>query len=116
MIVEAKEEWDVATGTSVRRTSMLFPRFHQWEAVTNIVAAVRDEGGGPPLPDRTLGGLGQDQRHRLDRARLTRLHVNDKKLFDSVMVVVDRTVPDWQLQEAIRQIDGSGKIVATIRP
>jgi type I restriction enzyme, R subunit len=41
MIVEIKEEWDVATGTSVRRTSMLFPRFHQWEAVTKLVAAVR---------------------------------------------------------------------------
>ena len=43
MIVETKEEWDVATGTSVRRTSMLFPRFHQWEAVTSIVAAERFE-------------------------------------------------------------------------
>jgi type I restriction enzyme, R subunit len=31
-------------------------------------------------------------------------------------VVVDRTVLDGQLQEAIRQIDGSGKIVATISP
>ena len=46
MIVETKEEWDVATGTSVRRTSMLFPRFHQWEAVTEIVAAVTEEGVG----------------------------------------------------------------------
>ncbi len=39
MIVETKEVWDVATGTSVRRTGMLFPWFHQREAVTNIVAA-----------------------------------------------------------------------------
>jgi type I restriction enzyme, R subunit len=46
MIVESKEEWDVVTGTSMRRTSMLFPRFHQWEAVTKIVAAVAEEGPG----------------------------------------------------------------------
>ena len=31
-------------------------------------------------------------------------------------MVVDRTVLDGQLQDAIRQIDGSGKIVATISP
>ncbi|WP_262391679.1 type I restriction endonuclease [Nocardiopsis sp. CNR-923] len=36
MIVQTQEEWDVTTGTSVRRTSLLFPRFHQWEAVTNL--------------------------------------------------------------------------------
>ena len=46
MIVQTEEEWDVTTGTSVRRTSMLFPRFHQWEAVTSIVEAVREEGIG----------------------------------------------------------------------
>ncbi|EID71807.1 MULTISPECIES: hypothetical protein [Rhodococcus] len=50
MIVETKEEWDLTTGTSVRRTSMLFPRFHQWEALTNIVAAVREEGVGQRWP------------------------------------------------------------------
>jgi type I restriction enzyme, R subunit len=33
-----------------------------------------------------------------------------------VIVVVDRTVLDGQLQDAIRQIDGTGKIVATISP
>ncbi|WLS44773.1 type I restriction endonuclease [Micromonospora profundi] len=67
MIVEIKEEWDVETGTSVRRTSMLFPRFHQWEAVTNIVAAVR-EGGGASLLDRAFGRVGEDEHHRLNRA------------------------------------------------
>ncbi|MEV4395330.1 DEAD/DEAH box helicase family protein [Nonomuraea sp. NPDC049607] len=48
--------------------------------------------------------------------RLARLHVDDEKVFDSVIVVVDRTMLDGQLQDAIRQIDGSGKIVATISP
>jgi type I restriction enzyme R subunit len=42
--------------------------------------------------------------------------VNDLKVFDSVIVVVDRTVLDGQLQDTIRQIDGSGNIVATISP
>lgn len=116
MIVETKEEWDVATGTSVRRTSMLFPRFHQWEAVTNIVAAVSEEGVGQRYLIEHSAGSGKTNTIAWTAHRLARLHVNDEKVFDSVIVVVDRTVLDGQLQEAIRQIDGSGKIVTTISP
>lgn len=116
MIVETKEEWDVATGTSVRRTSMLFPRFHQWEAVTNVVAAVREEAVGHRYLIQHSAGSGKTNTIAWTAHRLARLHVNDEKVFDSVLVVVDRTVLDGQLQDAIRQIDGSGKIVATISP
>ncbi|QQQ77403.1 type I restriction endonuclease subunit R [Saccharothrix sp. 6-C] len=116
MIVETKEEWDVATGTSARRTSMLFPRFHQWEAVTNIVAAVREEGVGQRYLIEHSAGSGKTNTIAWTAHRLARLHGNDEKVFDSVIVVVDRTVLDGQLQEAIRQIDGSGNIVATISP
>ncbi|SDU29312.1 type I restriction endonuclease subunit R [Gordonia westfalica] len=116
MIVETKEEWDVATGTSVRRTSMLFPRFHQWEAVTNIVAAVREEGVGRRYLIEHSAGSGKTNTIAWTAHRLARLHASDEKVFDSVIVVVDRTVLDGQLQDAIRQIDGSGKIVATISP
>ncbi|MER6007419.1 DEAD/DEAH box helicase family protein [Nonomuraea angiospora] len=116
MIVETKEEWDVATGTSVRRTSMLFPRFHQWEAVTKIVAAVAKEGVGQRYLIEHSAGSGKTNTIAWAAHRLARLHVDDEKVFDSVIVVVDRTVLDGQLQDAIRQIDGSGKIVATISP
>lgn len=116
MLVETKQEWDVATGTSVRRTSMLFPRFHQWEAVTNVVAAVREEGVGKRYLIEHSAGSGKTNTIAWTAHRLARLHVNDNKVFDSVIVVVDRTVLDGQLQDAIRQIDGSGKIVATISP
>jgi type I restriction enzyme R subunit len=116
MIVETKQEWDVATGTSVRRTSMLFPRFHQWEAVTRIVAAVAEEGVGRRYLIEHSAGSGKTNTIAWTAHRLARLHVDDEKVFDSVIVVVDRTVLDGQLQDAIRQIDGSGKIVATISP
>src|SRR3954452_12909514 len=116
MIVETKEEWDVATGTSVRRTSMLFPRFHQWKAVTNVVAAVAEEGVGQRYLIEHSAGSGKTNTIAWTAHRLARLHVDNQKVFDSVIVVVDRTVLDGQLQDAIRQIDGTGKIVATISP
>lgn len=116
MIVQTKDEWDITTGTSVRRTSMLFPRFHQWEAVTNIVSAVREEGVGHRYLIEHSAGSGKTNTIAWTAHRLARLHVDDEKIFDSVIVVVDRTVLDGQLQDAIRQIDGTGKIVATISP
>ncbi|WP_433955351.1 type I restriction endonuclease subunit R [Janibacter indicus] len=116
MIVETKEEWDVATGTSLRRTSMLFPRFHQWEAVTNIAAAIEEEGVGQRYLIEHSAGSGKTNTIAWTAHRLARLHVHDQKVFDSVIVVVDRTVLDGQLQDAIRQIDGGKKIVATISP
>ncbi|WP_333768185.1 type I restriction endonuclease subunit R [Streptomyces sp. IBSBF 2435] len=116
MIVQTKEEWDVSTGTSVRRISMLFPRFHQWEAVTNIVNAVREEGVGQRYLIEHSAGSGKTNTIAWTAHRLARLHIDDQKVFDSVIVVVDRTVLDTQLQDAIRQIDGTGKIVATIGP
>ncbi|PWW25178.1 type I restriction enzyme R subunit [Geodermatophilus normandii] len=116
MIVETREDWDVATGTSVRRTSMLFPRFHQWEAVTDIVAAVAEEGVGQRYLIEHSAGSGKTNTIAWTAHRLARLHVDNEKVFDSVIVVVDRTVLDGQLQDAIRQIDGTGKIVATISP
>jgi type I restriction enzyme R subunit len=115
MLVETKEEWDVVTGTSVRRTSMLFPRFHQWEAVTDIVNAVREEGVGQRYLIEHSAGSGKTNTIAWTAHRLARLHEDNKKVFDSVIVVVDRTVLDGQLQDAIRQLDGN-KIVATISP
>ncbi|MDP9820334.1 type I restriction endonuclease subunit R [Nocardioides massiliensis] len=115
MLVETKEEWDVATGTSVRRTTMLFPRFHQWEAVTNIVAAVTEEGVGQRYLIEHSAGSGKTNTIAWTAHRLARLHVDNEKVFDSIIVVVDRTVLDGQLQDAVRQLDGN-KIVATISP
>ncbi len=116
MIVQTKEEWDVTTGTSVRRTSMLFPRFHQWEAVTSIVGKVKEEGVGQRYLIEHSAGSGKTNTIAWTAHRLARLHVDDQKVFDSVIVVVDRNVLDSQLQDAIRQVDGTGKIVATISP
>jgi type I site-specific restriction-modification system R (restriction) subunit len=112
MIVQTKEEWDVATGTSVRRTQILFPRFHQREAVTSLEAALRQEGAGQRYLIERSAGSGKTNTIAWTAHRLARLHVDDEKVFDSVIVVVDRTVLDGQLQDAIRQIDVEAIVAA----
>ena len=64
MIVETKEEWDVATGTSLRRTSMLFPRFHQWEAVTTSLPPSRTRAWDSGISSSTRRGRARRTRSR----------------------------------------------------
>ena len=68
MFIEKKEEKvDDGHGRQrrVTRETMIFPRYHQLDAVRKIVAAARGEGAGPQLPDPALGRQRQDQQHLL---------------------------------------------------
>lgn len=95
--------------------TLIFPRFHQWDVVEKLGRAVT-----APDPDRRFliqhsAGSGKTNSIAWTAHRMARLQVDDKKLFDTVIVVTDRNVLDAQLQEAIRQIDtDSQSIVATI--
>ena len=55
-------------GRKVKAEAMIFPRYHQLEAVRLLVAAARREGVGHNAPDRALGGQRQEQYHRVAHA------------------------------------------------
>ena len=81
---------------------VIFPRFHQWDAVWQLEAAARTEGPGQLLPGAALRRIGQVQHHRL--ACPPALHApcpGDDKVFDKVIVITDRVVLDRQLQDTI---------------
>ena len=93
----------------------MFPRFHQWEAVTKLVDAVTDEGPGHRYLIEHSAGSGKTNTIAWTAHRLARLHDEaNEKVFDKVLIVSDRTVLDAQLQEAIEQIDDTVGIVAVI--
>ncbi len=48
--------------------TIIFPRFHQLDATRKLQAAVLADGPGGKYLDPALGGLGQDELHRVDRA------------------------------------------------
>lgn len=115
MHLETKERLDPATGELTRSTTLLFPRYHQWEAVRKLTKAAAEEGPGHKYLVQHSAGSGKTNTISWLAHRLARLHRPDgSKVFDSVIVVTDRTVLDAQLQEAITQIDGGLKIVAEI--
>ena len=98
----------------VEEQGIVFPRFHQWEAVTKLVETTAAEGPGHRYLIQHSAGSGKTKSIAWTAHRLARLQVDNVPVFDSVIVVTDRNVLDSQLQAAIRQIDRKTGFVATI--
>ena len=112
----SRKETDPVTGEVSVRESLLFPRFHQWESVTELIAAARTEGPGHTYLIQHSAGSGKTNSIAWTAHQLSTLHDDaGKKVFDSVIVVTDRTVLDDQLQDAIYQIDHKSGVVVPIK-
>jgi type I restriction enzyme R subunit len=115
MHAETREQRDPISGKVSKSTTLIFPRYHQWDAVRKLTEAAWKEGPGHRYLIQHSAGSGKTNSIAWVAHRLARLHdAEDKKVFDSVIVVTDRNVLDAQLQEAIRQIDGGLGIVTAI--
>jgi type I restriction enzyme R subunit len=95
--------------------SIVFPRFHQLDAVRRLEAAVRADGPGGRYLIQHSAGSGKTNSIAWTAHFLAELHdAQDRKIFDSVIVVSDRTVIDAQLQEALFGFQRQTGVVATI--
>ncbi|MGE5502207.1 MAG: type I restriction endonuclease subunit R, partial [Ignavibacteriales bacterium] len=96
-------------------TAIIFPRYHQLDATRALVAAVLAEGAGRKYLIQHSAGSGKTNSIAWTAHFLADLHdAAANKLFDSVLVVSDRTVLDAQLQEAIFDFERTTGVVATI--
>ena len=118
MFVEKKEEKvDDGKGEPRLRTreTMIFPRYHQLDAVRKIVEAARAEGPGQSYLVQHSAGSGKTNSISWLSHRLASLHGDgDRKVFDCVVVITDRRVLDKQLQDAIYQIEHAQGVVKAI--
>lgn len=97
-------------------TGILFPRYHQLDATRKLVTAVLAEGSGNKYLIQHSAGSGKTNSIAWTAHFLAELHdANQNKLFDSVLVVSDRTVLDVQLQEAIFDFQRTKGVVAVIK-
>jgi type I restriction enzyme R subunit len=95
---------------------ILFPRFHQLDGTRQLLAAVRTEGPGGKYLIQHSAGSGKTNSIAWTAHFLADLHdAEHQKLFDTVLVVSDRTVLDSQLQEAIFDFERTAGVVATIK-
>ncbi|GAA1439434.1 DEAD/DEAH box helicase family protein [Mycobacterium cookii] len=115
MHVEVEKKKDPITGQVSKKTTLLFPRYHQWDVVTRLTSAAVTEGPGHKYLVQHSAGSGKSNSIAWTAHRLARLHAaNNDKIFDSVIVVTDRTVLDGQLQETIRQVDSADGVFQAI--
>lgn len=108
------EETDEDTGK--KKKKMIFPRYHQLTSVKQILAHAKENGIGQKYLIQHSAGSGKTktiawlshQLHGLfDKSGTT-------NIFDSVIVITDRTVLDKQLSDEIKQFAPKIGIVAAI--
>ena len=112
--LEKKEEVQ-PDGTTQKKEALIFPRYHQWNAVTQLVAAARSEGAGHNYLIQHSAGSGKTNSISWLAHQLASLHdAAEQRVFHSVLVVTDRTVLDAQLSEAIEQFEHKTGVVFSV--
>ncbi len=100
---------------TVRKETMIFPRYHQLGAVRKLVAHAKAHGAGRNYLIQHSAGSGKSNSIAWLAHRLASLHDDhDEKVFHSVIVVTDRRVLDQQLQATIYQFEHKIGVVERI--
>ena len=117
VFVERREEKvvDAKGARAERREALIFPRYHQLDAVGKLVAAAKADGAGRNYLIQHSAGSGKTNSISWLSHRLASLHTaTDEKVYDCVVVITDRRVLDQQLQDAIYQIEHTQGVVKAI--
>ncbi|VVP35259.1 type I restriction endonuclease subunit R [Pseudomonas fluorescens] len=102
-------------GTPVTSETMIFPRYHQWEVVNTLINTTRAEGPGKRYLIQHSAGSGKSNSIAWTAHQLASLYDDaGQRLFNSVIVVTDRTVLDSQLQNTIYQFEHAQGVVKPI--
>ena len=94
-----------------RSETQIFPRYHQFRAVTKLVKDVEENGVGKRYLIQHSAGSGKSNSITWLSYRLVEVNYNNKKAFDSVIVVTDRLNLDKQITDNIRKFIDEKSIV-----
>ena len=110
--IKTEEDWE---GRKRKKETLIFPRYHQWDLVTRLVRASREEGPGRKYLAQHSAGSGKSNSIAWTAHQLSSLYDEQgNKTFQSVIVVTDRTVLDDQLQDTIAQFEHADGVVGRI--
>jgi type I restriction enzyme R subunit len=102
--------------TGKKKRKMIFPRYHQLTSVKQILAHAKENGIGQKYLIQHSAGSGKSKSIAWLSHQLHGLFdkTGTKSVFDSVIVITDRTVLDKQLSDEIKQFSPTKGIVAAI--
>lgn len=107
-VVDLKGNWS-------KKETLIFPRYHQWSAVNEMIADAKRNGAGKSYLADHSAGSGKTSTISWTAHDLVKLrHDNGDAIFNSVIIVTDRNVLDSQLQDAVKQIDHQFGVIAAI--
>ena len=118
VFIERRDEkvYDHNGARTVKRETLIFPRYHQLDSVNKLVRTARSEGPGHNYLIQHSAGSGKTNSISWLSHRLASLHTaDDDKVFDCVLVITDRRVLDRQLQDAVYQIEHAQGVVKAIQ-
>lgn len=102
-------------GTRTTKETLIFPRYHQWQVVNQLIEATHQEGAGNRYLIQHSAGSGKSNSIAWAAHQLAAMYDDTgNKLFSSVIVITDRTVLDSQLQDTIYQFEHAQGVVVPV--
>lgn len=106
MHVQVEKKKDKTTGRTSKKETQLFPRYHQRDVVRRLIADAHENGAGKNYLVQHSAGSGKSNSIAWTAHNLANLYDdNDQKVFDKVIVIVDRRVLDKQLRQTVTQFE-----------
>lgn len=104
-----------AAGLSVEKRALVFPRYHQWRAVTHMIADAKKRGLGQKYLIEHSAGSGKTKTITWTAFQLSNLRDKEgKAYFDTILIMSDRRVLDTQLAKAVTQFNAKEGLVQAI--
>ena len=97
--------------TGKRSRVQIWPRYHQLDVVRRLLANSRRHGAGKRYLIQHSAGSGKSNSIAWLAHQLIGLQRNDERVFDSIIVVTDRTLLDKQIRDTIKQFAQVGATV-----
>ncbi len=95
---------------------VIFPRFHQLDAVRKLVEDAREKGAGHSYLIQHSAGSGKSNSIAWLAHHLQSLHdADDRPIFDTVVILTDRRNLDTQLSETINSVEHKRGVVVRVR-
>lgn len=115
VFVKKDDILDTDGETIGERKMLIFPRFHQLDAVRKLEKDVKAKSVGQNYLIQHSAGSGKTNSISWLAHRLAKLHDEENNaVFSSVIVITDRRVLDKQLQDAVYQLEHKAGMVERI--
>lgn len=115
MYIQVTETKDNVTEKIKRSETVIFPRYHQLDALRKIIQDTKEHGTSNNYLIQHSAGSGKTNTIAWLSHRLASLHNDDNKvIFDNVIICTDRVVVDRQLQQAVMGIEHKSGMIAVM--